>query len=173
MCTMVQTALGLDSWGLTLSEFGHSCDKGGFDLVLPRNFLLLHHASLFLHFLGKPHLFAPRCVESFERWADSVGLCRDLQHLHLQLGFVPWDSLNMIGLSCKAYSQLRRHLPLSLNEHVTLGEIPLHHSALFGNEHRYSYYSNRLVKGGLITISDLLHSPWKLGLVPPSFHSGY
>ena len=35
MYTMVQTALGLDSWGFTLSEFGHSCSKGGFDVVLP------------------------------------------------------------------------------------------------------------------------------------------
>ena len=101
-----------------------------------------------------------------------MGLCLDLQHLPtLQLGLVPWDSLNMIGLSYKAYSQLRRHLPLSLNEHVTVGDIPLHHRALFRDEHGYSYYSNRLVKEGMVTVSDLLHSPWKLGLVPRLFHS--
>ena len=99
-----------------------------------------------------------------------MGLCLDLQHLPtLQLGLVPWDSLNIISLSSKAYSQLRRHLPLLLNEHVTVGEVPLHHNALFRNEHGYSYYSNRLVKEGLINVSDLLHSPWKLGLIPPSF----
>ena len=91
----------------------------------------------------------------------------------LQLGLVAWDSLNMIWLSCKAYSQLRRHLPLSLNEHMTAGDIPLHQSAMFRNEQGYWYYSNRLVKEGFGTVDDLLHSPWQLGLIPPSALSSY
>ena len=38
MCTMVQMALGFDSWGSTLSEFGHSGGKRGFNLILPKDF---------------------------------------------------------------------------------------------------------------------------------------
>ena len=167
-------ALGLNSYSLILSEFGHSCGKGGFNLILPKIFLLFHHSSFFSHYLGKPHHFAPRCVETFERWADYVGLYLELQHLPtLQLGLVRWDSLNMIGLSCKAYSQLRHQLPLPLNARMKVGDIPLHHTALLRNEQGCSCYTNRLVKEGWTTVSDLLHSPWKLGLVPPLFQSSY
>ena len=60
---------------------------------------------------------------------------------------------------------------LLLNEHVIVGEVPLHHSALFRSEHGYSNYSNRLVKEGLVAVSDVLQSPWQLGLIRPSFHS--
>ena len=124
--------------------------------------------------MSKPHHFAPQCVRTFESWAASMGLFLDLTHLPtLQLGLGPWESLNMIGLSCKAWSQLRRLLPMSVNEHVTVGDIPLHYSALFVNEHGYSYFSNRLVQEGLVVLSDLLQSPWKLGLLPPSFHSSF
>ena len=80
---MVQTALGIDSWGLILTEFGHPYGKGGFDLVLPKNFLLFHHSSLVLHFSSKPHHFAPQCVQTFESWADSMGLSLDPAHLPL------------------------------------------------------------------------------------------
>ena len=174
MCTTVQTALGIDSWGLTLKEFGHSFQQGGFVLVLPRNFLLFHHSSLFLHFLCKPHHFAPQCAQTFDGWADSVGLSLELAHLpSLQMGLVPWESLNMTGLSCKAYSQLRKSLPRAINEHVTVGDIPLQHSALFVNEHGYSYYSGRLAREGLVTVASLLDNPWKLGLFPPSYHASY
>ena len=124
--------------------------------------------------MSKPHHFAPQCVRTFESWADSVGLSLDLAHLPtLQRGLVPWESLSMIGPSCKAWSQLRRLLPRSVNEHVTVGDIPLHHNALFVNGHGYSYYSNRLVQEGLVVLSDLWQSPWKLGLVPPSFHCSF
>ena len=61
----------------------------------------------------------------------------------------------------------------AVNEHVNVGDVPLHHNVLFVNEHRYSYYSNCLVEEGLVVLLDLLQSPWKLGLVPPSFHSSY
>ena len=132
MNVVVQTALGIDSWGLTLTELGQPYGEGGFDLVLPNNFLPFHHSSLFLHFMSKPHHFAPQCVRTFESWAGLVGLSLDLAHLPtLQLGLVPWESLNTIGLSCKAWSQLRRLLPRSVNEHLTVGDIPLHHNALF------------------------------------------
>ena len=50
MGTAVQAALGIDLWGWTLKEFGHSFQQGGFEMVLPRNFLLFHHTSVFLHF---------------------------------------------------------------------------------------------------------------------------
>ena len=53
------------------------------------------------------------------------------------------------------------------------GEIPLHHNALFVNAHGYSSYSNRLVQEGLVVLSDLLQSSWKLGVIPLSFHSSY
>ena len=39
MTAVVQAALRIDSWGLTLTEFGQPYGKGGFDLTLPKNFL--------------------------------------------------------------------------------------------------------------------------------------
>ena len=124
--------------------------------------------------MTKAHHFAPQCVQTLESWAHSVGLSLDPTHLPtLRLGLIPRGSLNMIGLSCKAWSQLRRFLPRAVNEHVTVGEIPPHHSALLVNEHGYSYYSKRLVQEGLVVLSALLQSPWKLGLIPPPFHSSY
>ena len=135
--------------------------------------MLFHHSSPFLHFLCKTHHFAPQCAHTFEGWADSIGLSLELAHLPtLQMGFVPWESLNMIGLSCKAYSQPRKSLPRAINEHVTVGDIPLQHSALFVYEHWYSYYFG-LAREGLVTIANLLDSPWKLGLFPPSYHASY
>ena len=87
----------------------------------------------------------------------------------LQLGLVSRDPLKMIGLTCEAYSQLRRSLPVSLNDHVIVGDIPLHHSALFRLEHGDLYFSNRLVEEGLVTVADLFRRPLKLGLFCPTF----
>ena len=50
MNAVVEMAFGIDSRGMTLTEFGQPYGKGGFDLVLPKNVLLFHHSSLFLLF---------------------------------------------------------------------------------------------------------------------------
>ena len=109
---------------------------GGFSLFSPRNFLLFHHGTLLLHYLSKPHHFAVHTVQAFELWCDSVGLHLSVTHLPMMhMVVVQWSSLIIIGLSCKAYSQLRSCLPMALNEHVTLGDIPLFHNTMFRNEH--------------------------------------
>ena len=77
----VHVAFGIDSWGLTLTEFNQPFGKGAFDVILPKNFLLLHHACLFLHFRSKPHHFAPQCVRTFESLAALVGFSLDQTHL--------------------------------------------------------------------------------------------
>ena len=133
--SILKTALGLDSWGLTLTEHGHHVKMGGFSLVSPRNFLLFHHGTLFLHYLSEPHGFAVETVPAFELWCDSRGLNFSLTHLPtLQMAVVQWSALNIIGLSCKAYSKLTSCLPVALNGHVTVGDIPLFHNTMFHNE---------------------------------------
>ena len=98
--------------------------------------------------------------QTFTVWADAIKSPLRLTHQPtLSFGFVPWDSLNMIDLCYKAYSHLRQSLLVSLNEHVIVGDSPLHHSALFHNEYGYSYFSNCLVKERLVTVADLLRSP--------------
>ena len=56
---------------------------------------------------------------------------------------------------------------------MIVGDMPFSHSALFVNEHGYSYYSGRLARESWVTIANLLDSPWKLGLFPPSYHASY
>ena len=113
-------------------------------------------------------------MQEFELWCESVGLNLSLTHLPtLQMAVVQWSLLNIIGLSCKAYSQLRSCLPVALNEHVTVGDIPLFHNTMFRNEHGQTYFSKKPVAEGLTTIGPLNREPWKLGLFPPSFHSAY
>ena len=62
--SILKMALGLDSWGLTLSEYGHHVRAGGFSLISPRNFLLFHHGTLFLHYLSKPQSELCRSLNS-------------------------------------------------------------------------------------------------------------
>ena len=62
-------------------------------------------------------------MQDFESWYESVGLNLSLTHLPtLQVAVVQWSLLKIIGLSCKACSQLRSCLPVVLNEHVTVGD---------------------------------------------------
>ena len=124
MRSILKMALGLDTWGLTLSEYGHHVQEGGFSLVSPRNFLLFHHGTLMLHCLSKPHHFAVRTVEGFQVWCESVGLNLSLTHLPTyQIAVVQWSHLDIIGLSCKAYSQL---LLESYGPHVIVYHVPSH-----------------------------------------------
>ena len=75
-----------------------------------------------------------------------MGLNLSVTHLPtLQMAVVQWSTLNTIGLSCKAYSRLRSCLPVTLNEHVIVGNIPLFHNTLFDNEHGQTYFSKKLV----------------------------
>ena len=76
-----------------------------------------------------------------------------------------WSVLNIIGPSCKAYSQLTSCLPLALNEHVTVGDIPLFHNTMFRIEHGQAYFSKKLVAEGLTTIGALDSEPWKQSLL--------
>ena len=147
---------------------------GGFSLISPRNFLLFHHGTLFLHYLRKPHHFAVRAVQAFELWCDSVDLNLSVTHLPtLQMAVVQWSVLNISGLSCKAYSQLRSCLSVALNEHMIVGDIPLFHNIMFGNEHSQTYFSKKFVLEDLTTVGALDREPWKLGLFPPSFHASH
>ena len=158
---------------LTPTEFGHTYGKGVFCLVLLKKIVLFHHSSLFSHFLSKPHHFAPQCSQAYESLADSVGFFLEpAPWPTLQLGLVPWELSSMIGLSCKAWSQLRRFLPLRVNEHMTVWGIPLHHSALFADEHGYSRYSTGLSGCWLVVLSGALQSRCKLGMVPFLFIPG-
>ena len=79
--SILKMALGLDSWGLTLSEYGHGIREGGFSLFDPRNFLLFHHGTLFVHYLSKSQHFAVQIVQEFELWCESVRLNLSLTHL--------------------------------------------------------------------------------------------
>ena len=77
----------------------------------------------------------------------------------------------MREFSPEAFLQLRQSLLFFLNERVTVGDISVHHSVLFHNEHRYWYFFNRLVKEGLVIVADFLSSPSKVGHFPPSKYS--
>ena len=80
----MKIVLGLDSWGSALTYYGHHAKIGWFSLVHPRNFLLFHHGTLFLHYLGKLHHFAAQTLHAFELWCDLVGLNSSLTHLPMQ-----------------------------------------------------------------------------------------
>ena len=56
-------------------------------------------------------------------------------------------------------------MPRAINEHMIVGDIPLEHSAVFVNEHGYSYYSGRLARQGLVTCK-LVGQPMEIGTVP-------
>ena len=96
----------------------------GGSLVNARNFVLFHHGTLFLHYLSRPHHFAMGTVQVFELWCEFVALNLSSPHLPtLQMAVLQWCLLNIIGVSCKAYSQLRACLTVALNEHLTMGDI--------------------------------------------------
>ena len=62
--SILKMALGLDSWGLTLSEYGHHIREGVFSLIRLHNcnFLLFHHGTPFLHYFSKTHHFSVKIV---------------------------------------------------------------------------------------------------------------
>ena len=95
-------ALGPDSWFLTLFEYGHHVTAWGFSMINPRNFLLFHHCTLFLHYLSKPHPVVVRILHEVELWCESVGLNLSLTRLPtVEMAVVQWPLINIIGVSCK------------------------------------------------------------------------
>ena len=158
--SIFKMAWGHDSWGLSLSQYGHHTREGGFSMIIPCNFLLFPHGTLFLHSLSKLHHFAVQIAQECELWCEAVGLTLSLTHLPtLQIAVLQWSLLNVICPSCKAYSRLRSCLPMALNEHVTEGDILVIHDTMFTNEHGQTHFSKKLVAEGSTTIAALDKEP--------------
>ena len=85
----------------------------------------------------------------FEAWTQNNGIDLDGRYLPwLQLGPIPWKTYPFLGMSCKAFSLLRKKAPVPTPKEELVPGMPLWHSAWFRDTHENTYYSPAMIRRG-------------------------
>ena len=150
------TALGFDSWGVTLTQLSLQPDSGGHGLAPPDTWLRVQSGLAFARFSGHQSEFPPFVTLIFRQWARKYGVVWTPRAVpYLQLGPVPYASMGFLAQSLKSFSQARRYVLDGMLPGTTSDALPLWHSAIFRNADNLTYYCPRLIKRGILTVKDL------------------
>ena len=85
------TALGVDSWGVTLDNLSQPRELGGFLLPTPKVWLHAQFGLPFHKLLQTPDVFTKKLVAGFCSWCKTYGVCLNAWALpYLQMGPVPY-----------------------------------------------------------------------------------
>ena len=104
-----KTALCLTSWGLTLPILELRPGLGGDTLPRPSKFSLWQHATAFMLSRQESTVVPPLSRSHLRTWASTFGVPLEARFLPwLQLGPIPWKTYPFLGMSCKAFSLLRK-----------------------------------------------------------------
>ena len=92
----------------------------------------------------------------FRAWATKYGVLWDLQSLpFLQLGPIPYSTMNFLALSLKSYSQATRYCLEGPPHNSSVKDFPLWHSTIFQHVEHLTYYCLALIRKGVLKIGDL------------------
>ena len=129
-----QTALGVDSWGVTLRELAQHPECGGFQLPTPKCWLHAQFGLSFHKFLQHPEVFTETVTSPFRTWCTKYGVCLHAWAWpYIQLGPVPYKTFGYLAYSLKSFSIARRYILDGLADPTAQGQSPLWHSAVFKN----------------------------------------
>ena len=141
------TALGVDSWGVTLDNPAHPRELGGFLLPTPKVWLHAQFGLPFHKLLQTPGVFTKKVVAGFYSWCKMYGVCLNAWALpYLQMGPVPYKTFGFMQYSFKSFSISRRYVIDGLGDHNMVGELPLWHSAIFENDKQLAHYCLALIR---------------------------
>ena len=144
------TALGVDSWGVTLDNLAQPRELGGFLLPTPKVWLHAQFGLPFHKLLQTPDVFTKKLVLGFYSWCKTYGVCLNAWALpYLQMGPVPYKTFGFMQFSFKSFSISRRYVIDGLGDHNMVGELPLWHSAIFQNDKQLTYYCPALIRQGV------------------------
>ena len=117
-----KTALCLTSWGLTLPILELRPGLGGDTLPRPSKFLLWQHATAFMLSRQESTVVPPLSRSHLRTWASTFGVPLEARFLPwLQLGPIPWKTYPFLGMSCKAFSLLRKPAKVPAPPHTQAG----------------------------------------------------
>ena len=151
-----KTALCLTSWGLTLPILELRPGLGGDTLPRPSKFLLWQHATAFMLSRQESTVVPPLSRSHLRTWASTFGVPLEARFLPwLQLGPIPWKTYPFQGMSCKAFSLLRKPAKVLTPPHTQIDAMPLWHSVLFRDTRMNTYYCPALIRKGIHTIAQL------------------
>ena len=160
-----QTALGVDSWGVTLRELAQHPECGGFQLPTPKCWLHAQFGLSFHKFLQHPETFTETVTSPFRTWCKQYGVClHTWAWPYIQLGPVPYKTCGHLAYSLKSFSIAGRYMLDDLADPTAQGQLPLWHSAVFKNAKHLTYYCPALIKKN---ISHFRTSMALVGEFPP------
>ena len=103
--------MGTNSWGITPPILSRPRTHAGLALPEPELFLMHQAAAPFVSFLGEPHKYSNKAVETFYAWATTIGFTPSKDNLsYIQLGMVWTAELTFLGWSAKAHSYIQQCL---------------------------------------------------------------
>ena len=104
----------------------------------------------------------------FESWAHHHGVPLDGSYLPwLQLGPIPWKTYPFLGMSCRAYSLLRKKALVATRRDELIPGMPVWHSVWFRDTHNNTYYSPAMIRKGIHTVSQMDSQAGGGGGAPP------
>ena len=91
------TALGVDSWGVTLDNLASPKDLGGYQLPTPKTRLHAQFGLPFHKFLHSPSVFSAQTSTEFRNWCHTYGVCLNAWALpYLRMGPVPYKTFGFL-----------------------------------------------------------------------------
>ena len=72
--TIYKTALGLDSWGITLTQLTMPPEEGGCSLAMPDTWLRVQAGLAFIKYMANNDSFPVLVSDHFQLWAFKYGL---------------------------------------------------------------------------------------------------
>ena len=107
------TALGTDSWGITLNTLAQPRDLGGgggYSLPTPKIWLHAQFGLPFHKMLQAPAVFSDELIRSFRRWCAAYGVCPNAWALpYLRMGPVPYKTFGFMQFCFKSFSISSAH----------------------------------------------------------------
>ena len=168
--SIYNVALGLNSWGLTHKILSLPETEGGVSLATPESFLRWQHATPFVRSVVHPTSFPQPILSDFRAFSARHGILITAEFLpFFQMGSnVIWKSMPYLAWSARSFSLARQHIPFSLDEPLPY-DLPLWHNAIFRNQQNLTYFSPALIRGGVLTVGQLMEDDSTRQLLPPQW----
>ena len=114
------------------------------------------HANPFILSRNKPMGVLALSKRHFEAWAGHTGVSLDGGYLPwLRRGPIRWKRYPFPGMSCKAFSLLRKKAVVATPKEDWLPGMPLWHSAWFRDTHENTCYSPSVIGQGVRIVEQM------------------
>ena len=145
------------SWGITTHPLSQHRDQGGYSVRLPQKWLAAPGGRAAVAALTSPANVPVYVMQAFVKFCTRYGIPTNHKVFAVtQMGPVSMKGAGQLAHNYEAYSLPRKGI--KVKHSLPLKDLPPWHSTIFVNKYHNTYFAPHLIRQGVLTVVQLIHS---------------